>query len=70
MDDNDRMIRIEEKLAYLEKYVADLDEVVRELGQRMDQQRDGVTAIQKMLMDHINEGGDAPGPADEKPPHW
>ena len=70
MDDNKRLIRIEEKLAHLEKYLVDLDEVVRELGQRLDKQRDGVTAIQKMLVDHISDGEDTPGPADEKPPHW
>ncbi|MEM6507718.1 MAG: SlyX family protein [Planctomycetota bacterium] len=67
MPDQDRLTVIEEKLAFLEKYVGDLDEVVRELSTRIDAQKDGVSAVRKLLEDHLSDVGD---PGDEKPPHW
>lgn len=82
MLDDARLTVIEEKLAHLEKYIGDLDEVVRELASGLAKQKDGVTAVRKMLEDHLNAPGSAPGSApgndvtsdqdlaDEKPPHW
>ncbi len=67
MQDEDRLIRIEEKLAFLEKHIADLDDVVRDLSARLDVHGQGVTAVRKMLEDHLSEQSD---PGDEKPPHW
>lgn len=67
MQDADRMTKIEEKLAYLEQHLGDLDEVVRDLSSRMDAHNNGVTAVRKMLEDHLSDAGD---PGDEKPPHW
>ena len=70
MQDDARLTMIEEKLAHLEKYVGDLDEVVRDLAARIDMQKDGVSAVRKMLEDHLNAPDGPPDPADEKPPHW
>ena len=70
MQDDARLTVIEEKLAHLEKYVGDLDEVVRDLAARIDAQKDGVSAVRKMLEDHLSDPGGPPDPADEKPPHW
>ena len=71
MDDADRLTRIEEKLSFLEQHLGDLDEVVRELSMRMDKQGQGVTAIRKMLVDHLSESDGPSDPVvDEKPPHW
>ena len=67
MQDADRLTVIEEKLAYLEKYVGDLDEVLRDLSKRMEVHGKGVTAVRKLLEDHLTDSGD---PGDEKPPHW
>lgn len=67
MPDSDRLTRIEEKLAYLEQYVGDLDEVVRDLVVRIDKHGEGVKAVRKMLEDHLTDPID---PGDEKPPHW
>ena len=67
MSDADRLTVIEEKLAYLEKYVGDLDEVLRDLSKRLDVHGEGVTAVRKVLEDHLSDAGD---PGDEKPPHW
>lgn len=70
MQDDARLTLIEEKLAHLEKYIGDLDEVVRDLSTRIDAQSDGVLAVRKMLEDHLTEPDGPGGPADEKPPHW
>lgn len=70
MQDADRLTQIEEKLAYLEKYVGDLDEVVQDLAKRLTAHGEGVRVVRKMLEDHLSEA-DGPGDlADEKPPHW
>lgn len=73
MQDDARLTVIEEKLAHLEKYVSDLDEVVRELATGLATQKDGVTAVRKMLEDHLNDPGNASSDRDlidDKPPHW
>ncbi|MEO0474554.1 MAG: SlyX family protein [Planctomycetota bacterium] len=67
MQDADRLTNIEEKLAYLEKHVGDLDEVLRDLSKRLDLHGEGVSAVRKMLEDHLSDAGDV---GDEKPPHW
>jgi len=70
MQDNDRLTRLEEKLAHLEKYVGDLDEVIRDLATRMDKHGAGVTAVRKMLEDHLSDQSGPTDIADDKPPHW
>lgn len=70
MQDDTRLTVIEEKLAHLEKYVGDLDEVVRDLAARLAKQKDGVSAVRKMLEDHLSEPEGTSDLADEKPPHW
>jgi len=67
MQDDARLTTIEEKLAHLEKYLSDLDEVVRDMSARMDTHKAGVTAVRKLLEDHLSEQA---APGDEKPPHW
>lgn len=69
-NDENRLTVIEEKLAYLEKYVGDLDEVVQDLAARLAAQKDGVSAVRKMLEDHLSEPEGPTDLADEKPPHW
>lgn len=70
MQDNQRLTAIEEKLAHLEKYVGDLDEVVQDLARRLIAHKDGVSAIRKMLEDHLSEPDGPRDLADDKPPHW
>lgn len=70
MDTDDRLTRVEEKLLFLEKYVTDLDEVVRDLAKRLDVHGQGVSAVRKLLEEHINDQGESNDPRDEKPPHW
>lgn len=70
MDADDRLTRIEEKLAFLEKYIGDLDDVVRDLANRLDKHGQGVTAVRKLLEDHLSDAGESDDPRDERPPHW
>lgn len=67
MEQADRLTQIEEKLAFLEKNIGDLDEVVRDLSRRLDVHGQGVSAVRKLIEDHLSDPGD---PGDEKPPHW
>ena len=67
MSDDPRIIQLEEKVAYLEQYLGDLDEVVRELAGRLHKHGQGVDAVRKMLEDHLTDPQD---PGDQKPPHW
>lgn len=74
MPDDDRLIALEEKIAYLEQHVEALDGVVRDLADKLIKQGRGVDAVRELLDKHLAEE-DAPGvsgdPAvDEKPPHW
>lgn len=67
MTDETRIIELQEKVAYLEKHLGDLDEVIRDLAGRVRKHGEGVDAVRKMIEDHLSE---QPDPGDEKPPHW
>ena len=76
-DDSPRLIALEEKLLYLEKHIGDLDEVVRDLADRLDHQAGSVRQVRKMLEQHLAGGGDdksgpasEPDPEADRPPHW
>ena len=63
---DDQIIRLEERLAYQDKLIADLDEVVRSLHQRLDLFERRVSSISESLRNMAEDVG----PADEKPPHY
>ena len=44
---SDRIIVLEEKLAFLEKLVGELDDVVRDVNQRLKRTEDAVASLQK-----------------------
>lgn len=73
-DDAQRLITLEEKLAYLEQHLGELDGVVRELAGRLEQQHKGVQQVRSILEQHLaggDEGGAASDdPAADRPPHW
>lgn len=69
-----RSVQLEEKVAYLEQHIAELDGVVREMNDRMDRfareakgLRTLVEALQEGPGDEGTQGGDL---EDERPPHW
>lgn len=74
MDPDARLIALEEKLAYLEMHVGDLDEVVRDLAGRLDLQAKGVKQMRTMIEQHLAGGegdkDDAPDAERDRPPHW
>jgi len=66
-----RSVQLEEKVAHLERYVADLDGVVRGMHERMDHFAREAKVL-RSIIDAAREGEGTPGdgPVDERPPHW
>ncbi len=70
-----RAIRLEEKVAHLERYVADLDGVVREMNDRMDRFAREAKALRAIVEAARKADEGAQGAADDdllddRPPHW
>ncbi|CAN5795393.1 hypothetical protein BH11MYX2_BH11MYX2_10360 [soil metagenome] len=62
----DNVIDLEVKLAYQERLIRDLDQLVREFGTRLDTQGREIEQLKSSL-----RSGEVPqGPASEKPPHY
>ena len=74
-----RVVQLEEKVAHLERYVSELDGVVREMNARMDHFAREAKAL-RALVDAGRDGGEAGDGGggdgadddlrDERPPHW
>lgn len=66
-----RLVNLEEKIAHLERYLGDLDEVVRDLHDRMDAYQREIAKMQATLEQQLG-GDDKSGGSleDERPPHW
>ena len=63
---DDPIVDIEIRLAYQDKLVADLDEVVQSLAKRLELLERRVSAMALSLRDMPEDVG----PADETPPHY
>ncbi|HEY4178544.1 MAG TPA: SlyX family protein [Kofleriaceae bacterium] len=62
----DNVIDLEVKLAYQERLIRELDQLVREFGTRLDTQQRELDQLKQTL-----RSGEVPqGPATEKPPHY
>ena len=68
--DEDRLIDIETKLAYQEKMIKDLNEVVVEQQKAIEKLAAGYGRLAKMYQEHARMMSAVDGPADEKPPHY
>lgn len=66
---NDRLTSVEEKIAYLEKFVADLDGVVRELHDGLDAARREIGQLRSQLQ-QPREDDDGDDLETHKPPHY
>ena len=68
MSEDERMMNLEIKLAFVEKLVGDLDEVIREMAGQLD----SVRADLETLRERVNDDGDqTASPTDiELPPHY
>ncbi len=66
-----RTVQLEEKVAHLERYVADLDGVVREMFERMDGFAREIKSLRAVVEADPKAQGASDGDLlDERPPHW
>ena len=62
----DRIVELEVRLAYQDKIIADLDEVVRTFSERVVRLEREI----ELIKETVKSGGPEVGPQDEKPPHY
>lgn len=62
----ERLLRLEEKIAYLERHVTAQDRAMLELTEELDALRRELRRLREARTD----AGAAPEPADERPPHY
>jgi SlyX protein len=62
----DRLEKIETRLAYQEKTIKDLNDVVYEQQKQIDK----LASTCEMLMDLVRKNAGSDAPANEKPPHY
>jgi SlyX protein len=66
---NDRVQRLEEKVAYLERHVTEQDKAMLELTETLARVRVELRKLRERMTDAA--AGDGGGePADERPPHY
>lgn len=71
MSDQQRIIGIEEKIAYLEKYVGDLNEVIRQNSAELEILRKLLGRVEGRVEQIENPPSDESRTLDEdRPPHW
>ncbi|WP_027362848.1 SlyX family protein [Desulfospira joergensenii] len=69
MDEN-RLIDMETKLAYQEKIIKDLNDVVCEQQKVIEKLEAGYKKLTKLFNEQAKMVSGIEGPADEKPPHY
>lgn len=62
----DRIVELEIRLAYQDRLLADLEQVVRAFAERVEQLEREVRELKQTAV----HGTPEVGPADEKPPHY
>ena len=62
----DRIVELEVRVAYQDKLIGDLDEVIRTFAQRVEVLERELAELKHSL----KEGASEIGPADDKPPHY
>ena len=68
---DDRLTRVEEKLAHLERHVGELDGVVREGFDRIEELSAELRRLNDRLAQQSEPGeGDGPDAERDRPPHW
>ncbi len=65
----DRLTRVEEKIAYLEQFLGELDGVVRELHDGLAAVRREVGGLREQIARPAEED-DSDDPGAQKPPHY
>ena len=64
-----RLEELEIRMAYLEKGLTDLDQVVHELGAGLDSLKSEVVGLRTTLVEVV-DGVPKPDPVADKPPHY
>ncbi len=62
----DRIVELEVRVAYQDKVIADLDDVLQAFTHRVEQLQRELAELKQA----VKEGPSAVGPQDEKPPHY
>jgi SlyX protein len=72
VSDDERVLRLEEKVAYLERHVTAQDKVMLELGDELARLRGELRMMRDRASGTTDGGnsGDAGEMADERPPHY
>ena len=66
---NERVQRLEEKVAYLERHVTEQDKVMLEMSDTLAKLRLELRALRERATGSAS-GEDDRGPVDERPPHY
>jgi SlyX protein len=66
---NERVQRLEEKVAYLERHVTQQDKAMLELGDTLAKVRQELRALRERTAGASSGEGDSE-PVDERPPHY
>ncbi len=68
---DERILRLEEKIAYLERHIVEQDRAMLELTEQVERLRAALLALRERLPEAAAGGGGEPAsPADERPPHY
>lgn len=67
---DDRLTTVEEKIAYMEKFVTELDGVVRELHDALDAVRRDIGTLRTQFQRQSQEDDGADDLEAQKPPHY
>ncbi len=67
MSENDRLTRLEERYAHLQRHTAEQDKVMLELGEELGRLKKDLAALRARLSDAAGSGSEPPEP---QPPHY
>ncbi|MEY3775413.1 MAG: hypothetical protein RLZZ129_2193 [Verrucomicrobiota bacterium] len=66
----DPVLRMQEKIAYLERHVVEQDRAMLEMSEQLARLRAALLALRERLPEAGTGGGEPATPADERPPHY
>ncbi len=68
MEDEQRMIRLEEQLMHVQREVAELNEVMSGLAEQVTRLRKELRAVEHNLHEHLSDSAEDDGGGDDVPP--
>jgi uncharacterized coiled-coil protein SlyX len=70
MTDSERLTRLEERYAHLQRHQAEQDKVMLELAEELARLKHDFSALRTLQSGASSGLGDASSPAEERPPHY